>query len=392
MADQNPSRRDFAKKTVMAAVGAGLLNSASRSRFHTVSSQSALVYVGTYTSGDSQGIYILSLDYASGELRSVETINGVTNPSYLALNHHRNYLYAVNEETEFQGKKSGAVSAFAIDKNTGSLKFLNKQATLGGAPCYVSVSINDKYILVANYVGGNVSVFPVMSDGSLGASIDVEQHTGKSVNPDRQEGPHAHCIVLDPSGRFAYSCDLGTDKIMIYRFDSASGNLTHANQPFVASKPGSGPRHLTLHTNGLYAYVINELDCTVSVLAVDKSTGALKEIQNLPTLPSDFKSQNTSADIHVSPNGKFLYCSNRGFDGITAFKIDEKSGKLEFLSRQSTMGKTPRNFVIDPTGKFLLVANQTSNSIVTFRIDPATGTLTPTGHSATIPTPVCLKF
>ena len=392
MANTNHSRREFMKKSALGALGGVLLGTNSITSRGGSAEQTRLVYVGTYTSGKSEGIYLCRLDYGTGELKPAGTVKGVSNPSYLALDHHRKYLYAVNEETEFDGKKSGAVSAFAIDPKTGALRFLNQRASLGGAPCYVTVDNKDTFILVANYVGGNVSVLPVKQSGGLGASVDLEQHAGSSVNHDRQEGPHAHCIVLDPTGRYAYSCDLGTDKIMIYQFDSKSGKLSPARQPWAAVKAGAGPRHLTFHPNGLHAYVINELDATVSAFEFDPASGALKELQNLPTLPTDFKGENTSADIHITPDGKFLYCSNRGYDHLAAFRIDNKNGRLEFLGHESTLGKTPRNFVIDPTGTFLLVANQNSDNIVSFRIDPSTGNLKPTGHVATVPSPVCLKF
>ncbi len=392
MKNKNYSRREFMEHSAFGAIAGVVLNTASIQSFAGSAEQTRLVYVGTYTSGKSEGIYIFRLDYATGELKPAGTVKGVSNPSYLALDHHRKYLYAVNEETEFDGKKSGAVSAFAIDPKTGALRFLNQRASLGGAPCYVTVDNKDTFILVANYVGGNVSVLPVKQSGGLGASVDLEQHAGSSVNHDRQEGPHAHCIVLDPTGRYAYSCDLGTDKIMIYQFDSKSGKLSPARQPWAAVKAGAGPRHLTFHPNGLHAYVINELDATVSAFEFDPASGALKELQNLPTLPTDFKGENTSADIHITPDGNFLYCSNRGYDHLAAFRIDNKSGQLEFLRHESTLGKTPRNFVIDPTGAFLLVANQNSDNIVTFRIDPSNGNLKPTGHAASVPSPVCLRF
>lgn len=350
------------------------------------------VYVGTYTSGKSEGIYLYRLKLSSGELKHVATTSGVVNPSFLAIAPSRRYLYAVNEVEEFAGKKSGALSAFAVDQRTGELRLLNQQPSLGGAPCYVTVDRSGRFVLVANYAGGNVAVLPVRSDGSLGEASDVKQDLGSSINAERQEGPHAHCIVLDPATRFAYACDLGTDKIMIFRFDARRGKLIPNTTPSVQVKPGAGPRHLTFHPGGKYAYVINELHATVTAFAHDQVRGNLKGVQTVPTLPKDFTGVDTGADIHVSPNGRFLYCSNRGHDSIAAFKIDPRNGTLTFIAHESTGGKTPRNFAIDPTGTFLLVANQNSDNVITFRRDRKTGRLSATGHVAEVPSPVCLKF
>ena len=349
-------------------------------------------YVGTYTSGKSKGIYLCSLNLTSGEIKHVATTEGVKDPSFVAVAPSQRYLYAVNEVEEFGGKKSGALSSFAIDRRTGNLKLLNQQPSLGGAPCYVFVDRGGRFVLVANYVGGNVAVLPIRSDGSLGEATDLKQDLGSSINAERQEGPHAHCVVLDAANRFAYACDLGTDKIMIFRFDSRRGKLIPNKTPWVQIKPGGGPRHLTFHPGGKYAYVINELQATVTTFARDPGQGNLKELQTIRTLPADFTGENTSADIHVSPDGRFLYCSNRGHDSIAAFRIDPRSGKLTFVAHESCGGKTPRNFAIDPTGAFLLVANQNSGNIVTFRRDVKTGRLNATGHAAEVPSPVCLKF
>lgn len=349
-------------------------------------------YVGTYTSGKSEGIYFYSLNLDSGELTHVSTTKNVKDPSYLAIAPNRRRLYAVNEVEDFGGKKSGALSAFAIDQRTESLRLLNQQPSLGGAPCYVVVDRTGRFLLVANYYGGNFAVLPIRRDGSLGEATDLKQDSGSSINAERQEGPHAHCIVLDPTNQFAYACDLGTDKIMIFKFDARLGKLIPARTPWVQVNPGGGPRHLTFHPGAEYAYVINELHATITAFTRDRVQGDLKEVQTIATLPSDFSGANTSADIHVSPNGRFLYCSNRGHDSIAAFRIDQRNGKLNFIAHESSRGKTPRNFAIDPTGALLLVANQNSDNIVSFRLDPETGQLSATGHVAEVPSPVCLKF
>jgi 6-phosphogluconolactonase len=332
------------------------------------------------------------LNLSSGELKHVATTKGVKDPSFLVLSPNRRFLYAVNELEEFSGKKSGALSAFGVNQQTGELTFLNQQPSLGGAPCYVTVDKAGRFVLVANYFGGNVAVLPVLRDGSLGEATDMKQGAGSSINLERQEGPHAHCIVLDHANRFAYSCDLGTDKIMIFRFDSRRGKLNANRTPWVQLKPGAGPRHLTFHPSGKYAYVINELHATVTAFAYDRTSGNLSEVQTVPTLPPGFTAANTSADIHISPGGRFLYCSNRGHDSIAVFNIDQRNGKLTFVTHESTRGNAPRNFVIDPTGAFLLAANQKSDNIVVFRRDLKTGRLSATGQVAQVPSPVCLKF
>ena len=387
-ADNASARREFIK-----FAGLGVLSlTLSELSFARVPAGELLVYVGTYTMGKSEGIYLYRLNLASGELKHVATTKGVVNPSFLTLAPNRRYLYAVNEVEDFAGRKSGAVSAFAVDQRTGDLRLLNQQATLGANPCYVDVDASGRFVLIANYTGGNVTVFPLQRDGSLGEATDMKQYQGSSINRDRQEASHAHCIVLDPTNQFAYSCDLGADKIMIFRFDARSGKLLAGTPPWVQAKPGSGPRHLAFHPGGKFIFILNELHSTVTAFERNPEKGSLKELQTLTTLPKDFTGTNTGADIHVSPNGRFLYCSNRGHDSIAAFAINPRDAHLTFISHESTRGMTPRNFAIDPTGEFLLVANQKSDSIVVFRLDQTTGRLNATGQVAQVPAPVCLKF
>ena len=354
-----------------------------------------LLYIGTYTStGKSQGIYVHKFNAETGKLTPLHTVKDVLEPSFLTIDKSRKYLYAANELLEYEGKKSGAVSAFAIDQKTGNLQFLNKQPSLGDAPCFITSSENEKFVLVANYLGGNVSSFPIEKDGKLGASVDLAQHTGFGPNKDRQEAAHAHSITLDRNNRFAFAADLGIDKLMIYRFDDKTGKLNpNEAQAFYQTKPGAGPRHFSFHGSGKFAFLINELDLTITSLAYDEKLGTLKEIQTVPTLPAGVSGAgNSCADIHVSPNGKFLYGSNRGHNSIVSYKIDEKTGRLEYIEHVSTGGKKPRNFAIEPGGKFLLAANQDSDNIVVFRIDENTGKLRSTGNVAQVPVPVCLKF
>jgi 6-phosphogluconolactonase len=328
------------------------------------------------------------MNMSTGELTHFNTVKGVVDPSFLAIDRHRRRLYAVNEVEQFAGKPSGALSAFSIDQQSGNLSLLNQQPTLGGAPCHLIVDKTGRFVLVANYTGGNISIFPIKPNGRLGVATDMVQHHGSSVNKERQEGPHAHCIELDNSNRYAFAVDLGLDKVMIYKFDAKNGKL--APNTDVQLKPGDGPRHLTFHPNGRYAYVINELTNTVTAFTYSKATGTLKETQTVSTLPKDFSGANTTAELSVSPSGRFLYGSNRGHDSIVGFAIDQSTGQLTFIEHVPTQGKTPRHFTIDPTGTFLLVANKDSDTIVSLRINPATGRLDSTGHMAQVPTPVCL--
>jgi 6-phosphogluconolactonase len=389
------SRRDFIKNAVVGTLGLTLADSVFGQMSSDKKAKEMLLYIGTYTSGKSksEGIYIYKLNLDSGELKPFKIVKNVVEPSYLTIDKDRKYLYAVNETEVYEGKKSGAISSFAVNQKNGDLTFLNKQPSLGGAPCYITVSENQKFVLVANYLGGNVSVHLIEAGGKLGASIDLRQNSGAGPNKDRQAAAHAHSINLDGKNRFACLCDLGVDKVFIYEFDKKNGKLKpNAAQEFFQTKAGAGPRHFAFHKNGKYAFVINELDSSVTSLSFDENLGMLKEIQTVSTLPADFKDSNTCADLHISPDGAFLYGSNRGHDSIVVYKIDEKTGKLEYVEHTLTGGKTPRNFTISPNGKFLLAANQNSDSVVVFRIDEKSGKLGATGYTAQVPSPVCLKL
>jgi 6-phosphogluconolactonase len=349
-----------------------------------------LVYVGTYTGGKSQGIYACELDPASGALRRLGVAGDVKNPSFLAIHPNRQYLYAVSEVADLPG--GGAVTAFAIDLAGGRLTRLNHQSSRGAGPCHLVVDRQGNNVLVANYSGGSVAVLPIEPDGRLAPASAFIKHQGSSINPQRQEGPHAHSINVDPANRFAVAADLGLDKVMIYRFDSATGRLAANDPPSVSVPPGSGPRHFAFHPDGLHAYVINELKSTVTAFNYDYQRGRLEVIQTISTLPKDYAGENTTAEVQVHPSGKFLYGSNRGHDSIALFEVDRKTGRLAPLGHQPTAGHTPRNFGIDPDGRYLLAANQDSDSVQVFRIDEQTGRLSKTDHQVEIPAPVCVKF
>lgn len=349
------------------------------------------IYVGTYTSGASQGIYVGQLDLTTGGLRLDGVAAETKNPSFLAIHPSRRFLYAVGEIGDFAGKRTGAVSAFRIEPATGRLELLNQQSSGGGGPCHLVVDPTGRNALVANYGGGSVSVLPIGEDGGLEPATAFMQHQGASVNPRRQQGPHAHSINLDAANRFALVADLGLDKILIYRFDPAAGTLAPNEPAWASVAAGAGPRHFAFHPNGKFAYVINELHSTLTAFHYDAARGALVQVQTVPTLPAPVEG-NSTAEVQVHPSGRFVYGSNRGHDSIAVFAVDADNGRLTLVEHEPTQGKTPRNFGVDPTGRFLLACNQGSDTIVSFRIDPETGALTPTGHRLDVPAPVCVKF
>lgn len=350
-----------------------------------------LAYVGTYTWKGGKGVYVYEFDPATGSLTPLGSV-AVANPSFLAIHPNRQFLYAVNELSEFEGQPSGGVSAFKIDSDTGMLTLLNQQPSHGTSPAHISVGQDGAFVYVANYSSGTAAVYPVQEDGSLGAATDTVQHTGSGPDERRQRGPHAHSINIDPSNRFAYVADLGTDKVMIYNIGEEPGRLLPNTPPYAEVEGGSGPRHFTFHPSGRFAYLINEMGNTITAFAYDPETGGLTALQTVPTLPDDFTGQNTTADIHVLPTGGFLYGSNRGHDSIVVYAIDPESGELSYVDYTSTEGNTPRNFAIDPTGTYLVAANQDSDNLVVFRIDPDSGKLTPTGDQVNVSMPVCVKF
>jgi len=353
-----------------------------------------LVYIGTYTGGKSKGIYVSRFDTANGRLGPPELAAESVSPSFLAIHPNHRFLYAANETGEFAGKKSGAVSAFVIDLNSGKLTPLNQQPSGGDGPCHVAVDKSGKTILVANYGGGSVEALPIKPDGSLDAPTSFIQHQGSSVDKQRQQRPHGHFITTDAANRFALACDLGLDQVVVYKFDPANSSIVANDPPSASVPPGSGPRHLAFHAGGRFAYVINEMKCTMTAFSYDPARGEMKELQNISTLPEgETKKPNYStAEVEAHPSGKFLYGSNRGHDSIVVFATDPGTGKLTYVENVSTQGKTPRSFGIDPTGNYLLAANQDSENVVVFRIDQKTGRLAATASSIEVGKPVCVVF
>ena len=350
------------------------------------------VYIGTYTGEKSKGIYVSRFDPATGRLTPPELAVATPSPSFLALHPGGSFLYAAGENTRLGGKPVGAVSAFRRDAKTGQLTYLNRQSSGGAGPCHLAVDPTGKCLLVANYGDGSIAALAIRADGTLAEPGTIIQHQGSSLNPGRQAGPHAHFIIPDPANRFALTCDLGLDQVLVYQLDAAKATLTANDPPFAAVKPGSGPRHLAFHPSGRFVFLINEMGSTLTVFAYDANRGVLKELQTISTLPKGFSGNSTCAEVQVHPSGKFVYGSNRGHDSIAVFGFDAASGKLTCLEHQPTQGKTPRHFALDPAGKWLLAENQDSDNIVVLRVDSKTGRLRPAGQTVSVGSPVCAVF
>ena len=343
-----------------------------------------LLFAGTYTARRSKGIYALRF-HSDGQLAPLALAGECSNPSFLTLG-AGNHLYAVNENPQ------GSVSAFAFDSASGALKLLNTAASKGSDPCHVSLDHSGKWLFAANYTSGSVAAFAVQPSGALGEASAFVQHSGSSVDPERQTGPHAHMALVSSDNHFLFVPDLGLDEVVVYRFDPAKGSLTPNDPPFWKTGPGFGPRHLAFGPNARYAYVLGEMAAAVCVYRYDAKTGAAEAVQTVSMLPANYQGPKSGAEIAVHANGRFLYASNRGHDSIAIFRIDPADGKLSAVDRVAARVKTPRNFAIDPTGRFLLAAGQDSNAIATFRIDSNSGLLTPAGDPVESPAPVSLVF
>jgi 6-phosphogluconolactonase len=358
--------------------------------FSTVSfAQDFYLFVGTYTSGTSKGIYVYHFNAKNGTAEWVSNTDHADNPSFLTVAPDGRHLYAVNEVNQ---NGAGLVTAYTFDPSKGTLDFLNKQSSGSQDPCHISITKDGKWILVANYSGGSLASFPVEPNGVLTSFTQHIVHDGSSINTQRQEKAHVHSVFFSPDEKFLLTPDLGMDKVNIYQFDSyIKSPLHNAAQKFISCEPGSGPRHLEFSPNGKFVYIIEELSGTVS--AHSYSNGTTKFIQRIATHPADFNGQPGSADIHISQDGRFLYASNRGKENnIAIFRIDQNKGTLSSIGYEPTKGEGPRNFSIDPTGNFLLVANQLTSTIEIFKRDKNSGLLKHTGNSISIPNPVCLKF
>jgi 6-phosphogluconolactonase len=353
-------------------------------------SNDLFAFVGTYTSMGSEGVYTLRLNGETGELTQVSVATGLENPSWVGLDPSNEHLYAVSETESSDG--AGAITSYSVNASTGVLTKINEQSTGGPGPCHLMVDSTDSLVIVTNYGGGSVAALPINDDGSVADLTEFIQHEGSSVNENRQQEAHAHSVNIDDSNSRAYVCDLGMDKVLTYDIDVENGKLSPSSPPSVDTTKGDGPRHFDFHPSGKFVYVINELGMTITLYDLSED-GKLTSVQSVSTLPegTEYQSKYSTADVHVSPDGKFVYGSNRGHETLVIYAIDQSTGKLTYVGQQSTLGDEPRNFAITPDGKFLLAENQNSGTIVTFKRE-SDGTLTATGSVIEVPAPVCIQF
>lgn len=359
----------------------------------TMSAASQLIFIGTYTpkGGASRGIYSVRLDTITGALSEPVLAAEAASPTFLALHPDGRVLYALSETDTVQGKPGGGATAFQIDPVAGRLVPLNVQSTGGIACAHLGLDPAGKTLVLASYNGGQVTSFPLASDGSISPRASTQVLTGPlGPNKARQDKPHPHSVTFSPDNRFAYVCDLGLDKIFCYRLDPATATLTPAGD--FPTAPGAGPRHSKFSADGRYFYVINELDGTIATYACNPATGALTVKQVVSTLPDGFSGNNTCAEIRLHPNGRFVYGSNRGHDSLAVFARNPADGTLARIEIVPCGGGHPRNFALSPDGNWLVCANRDSNNLVVFKVDPATGRLTATGHTAKVPQAVCVLF
>jgi 6-phosphogluconolactonase len=367
------------------AVAAVLSHIAQRTQ-----AEERLVFISSFAAGDKGALHAYHLDLDTGKLKLVHRTTGAENPFFLAISPNQKFLYSIHAK-QFGGKEPEQVAAYEITGGTGQLKLLNRQSAHGSAACYLDVDATGKTVLVANYSTGSVASLPVKEDGSLDKAASFFQHAGASIDPARQKEPHAHCIVVSPDNRFVFAADLGLDQVLGYRLDAARAKLSPARQAFVRTPPGAGPRHLTFHPNGKHVYVINELANSVTLFDYDMDAGILLEKQTISTLPKDFAGKSYCADLKITPNGRFLYGTNRGHDSIAAYRLGEDGG-LTLLGIQPSLGKGPQNLAITTDGKLLLCANMPGNNLAVFRIDPQAGSLTSVGPPVIMPSPSCIKI
>ncbi|MBD0381402.1 lactonase family protein [Paenibacillus sedimenti] len=348
-----------------------------------------IAFVGSYANSDQSGLYACSYDTTTGSLELIDQVDGLQNPTFLALDEIGSRVYALSEGVDANGQRCGAAAAYTFEPSIGRLSLLNKENTVPATTCHITLDRTRQTIIVTSYHGGMIGLSPILADGRIGATADIRQHHGASILPV-QDRPRAHSVTMDAANRFAIVCDLGLDRIFVYKLDvQASRFIPHGD---VQVAPGSGPRHFAFHPTSRFGYVINELGSTITAFSYDEEKGDLSEIQHVSTLPDAFEGENACADIHISPDGQFLYGSNRGHDSIAVWAIDEQSGKLTYVEHVSTLGGHPRNFAISPDGQYVLVANRDGNNIVTFARNAETGKLLPTGSELKVSKPVCIKF
>ena len=351
--------------------------------------QNLLVFIGSFAPGDDGAIQAYGLDLASGTLAPAQRTGGIEHPFFLAAAPDGGFLYSVHEPETFGGKNDGQVASYQIIDRKGELKLLNRQSAHGSATCYLDIDRSGRMLLAANYNSGNISALPIHRDGSLGESSTLLQHEGSGADPSRQEGPHAHCIVVSPDGRYAHAADLGIDKVINYCMDAGTTTLAPGSQPFVRTRPGAGPRHLVFHPDGQRVYVINELHNSVSLFDYDSGSGSLAEQQTISTLPDTFDGVSYCADLKITSDGRFLYATNRGHDSIACYRLNG-DGSLSLIGIEPSLGAGPQNLAITPDDRLLLCANMPGNNVVVFRIDAETGILARIGEPVVHACPSCI--
>ena len=374
------------RRTLLSVVVGFVLGIAPRG----ATAQETLLFIAAFAPGDEGAIFAYLLELDTGQLKQVHRTTDVEHPFFIALSPDHKFLYSIHAPGEFGGQANEQVAAYELVGRTGQLKLLNRQSALGSSACYVDVDATGKTVVLANYSTGSVAAFPVREDGSLGEASSFFQHHGSSINAARQEGPHAHCSVISPDNQFVFAADLGLDEIIGYRLDAERAKLEPGRQPFVRTPPGAGPRHLTFHPNGRHVYVINELENSITAFDYESATGLLIERQTIPTLPQDFDGESYCADLKITPDGRFLYGTNRGHDSIARYRIGE-DGQLSLLGIDPSLGAGPQNLAITPGGELLLCANMPGKNVVVFRIDRRTGSLAPVGKPVSITNPSCIK-
>lgn len=353
----------------------------------TIQDQQLLVFVGSYAERENSSVYAYRFNEETLQLDLLSEVSGLKNPTFLNVDPAGGILYAISEGTSPVGGKTGEAVSFRFDPQQGTLTKLNENTTTAAPTCHIQRDPQDRYLIVVSYHGGMAGLMEIESDGRIGSLLDVQQHEGHSVK-ERQDRPHPHSTFFSPDGRYLYVQDLGLDIIRTYTIDRENHKLVPHRDNKI--HPGAGPRHLAFHPNGQFAYVINELDCTISTLRYDADTGALNEVAAVSTLPDSFDGENTCAEVTVSKDGRFLYGSNRGHDSLVVFAIHPESGELSLVQHVPTEGGHPRHFALTPSGRFIITANRDTNNIAVFRVDPESGQLEFTGRSAEVSQPVCV--
>ncbi|MDQ0057969.1 lactonase family protein [Paenibacillus harenae] len=351
--------------------------------------QRLLVFAGSYSEAEESGVYVYAFDEEAGQLMLLNDYEGLKNPTFVQVDAEHNRLFSISETTTEDGRKVGEAVAYAIDGAAGKLTLLNRAITVDSTTCHIQLDASKRFATVTSYHGGMIGLHAIKEDGRIGEKLDVAQHSGSSVHPERQDRPHPHSSFYSPDGNYLLVQDLGLDKIFTYTVDKQAGKLNRVAE--VSLHPGAGPRHLTFHPSGSFAYVINEVDSTVTAFAFDAASGRLSTIETVSTLPEGFEGDNSCAEIAISKDGKFVYGSNRGHDSIVVYAVDEQAGKLTTIQHISVQGGHPRHFALTPNGRYLLVANRDTNNIATFAVDEASGKLTFTGQSVTVSKPVCVQ-